>query len=343
MPARGITITLLLLTALLPARAQSEEQTILKLEEELHAAMLSNGVATFERLVDKDFLDVNQFGQQFDRAGWITLFKTFKPGTLERSAVKVQGAGDAAHVKGKLREISTSNSGRPQFLLFLHVWIKRADGWKLLIKQQQFDHAEGTITPTGWNGTSNAYFLIGTDTAVKYSGKASAFVKSKHNETSAVSTGLSQQIKADNYRGKRLRLDGWVKGEVNSGYAHCWMRVDDAEGEVLSFDNTLDEGNVLKPDWARFSIVLDVPEKAAVIYLGFQMVGRGQVWLDDWQLEVVGKDIASTNQVPSEARQKQMQTMRTMNRAQWEQQVQAMKTRLPTLPTAPVNLDFESQ
>ncbi len=322
--------------------AQTDEQMLLQLEEEFRVARLNNGTTALNRLSDKDLQDLNQFGQSNDLASFITLFSTFKPTRIQNSDLKVKLAGNTAIVTGKQLETSTSNLGKDQFLQFTHVWIKRENEWKLLFIQQQFDPKEGTVTPKGWNGNSNVNFLIGTDEAIKYSGNASAFIKSKHNQDSLLNTGLGQQIRADNYRGKRIRLNGWVKGNVNFGYAHCWMRIDAEDGEVLSFDNTLDEGNVLRPDWARFSIVLDVPEKSAVIYLGFQLVGRGQAWLDDWQLEVVGKEIAATNQVPTEARQKQIETQRNMNKAQWEQSVQALKKRLPTLPTAPVNLDFET-
>lgn len=341
---RLFTVLLLICAACLSGVAQSaDEQTILKLEEELHTAMLSTGLATFERLVDRDFLDVNQFGQRFDRADWITLFKTFKPGTMERSAVKVQIAGDTAHVNGKLREISTSNFGRPQYLFFLHVWVKRAEGWKLLIKQQQFDPTEGTVTPTGWMGQSNANFLVGADTETKHGGTASAFIKSKYAEgNSVLSSGLGQAIKADAYRGKRVRLSGWVKGAVAYGQAFPWMRVnaEHESGEILGFDNRLGDGFFVRPDWTSFSIVLDVPQQSATINFGFQLNGRGHVWLDDWTLEVVDASVPSTHQATSEAARKRLETMRATTQGQ--QQIEAMKKRLPTLPSAPVNLDFET-
>ncbi len=337
------TLATLILWASLSAitLAQTDEKTILQLEEQFRVCSVNGDVTTMARLLDEGFYGVNQFGQTRNKAGRLELYKTWKPIQQNTENLQVRFAGDNAMVTGTMREKTDGTGGKDQFLLFTHIWAKRQNDWKIIFIQQHMDLKEGTVTPKGWNGSSNANFLIGTDTTVKYGGNASAFVKSKHLENTMLGTGLGQQLKANDYRGKRIRLNGWVKGEMNLGYAHCWMRVDDEEGESLSFDNTLDEGNVLRPDWARFSIVLDVPEKSAVIYLGFQFVGRGQAWLDDWQLEVVGKEVPSTHQVSSEARQKQMQVGRSMNRAQWDQQIQAMKQRLPTLPTAPVNLDFE--
>jgi ketosteroid isomerase-like protein len=339
---RTIITLILLINISAISFAQNDEKTILQLEEQFRVCSLNGDVTTMARMLDDSFYGVNQFGQTRDKASRIELYKTWKPMQQNTENLQVRFAGDNAMVTGMMRERTDGTGGREQHLLFTHVWAKRQNDWRIIFIQQHMDLKEGTVTPKGWNGMSNANFLIGTDTAVKYGGNASAFIKSKHTENSMIGTGLGQQIKADEYRGKRIRLNGWVKGEMNLGHAFCWMRVDDAEGEVLSFDNTLDEGNVLRPDWARFSIVLNVPEKSAVIYLGFQFAGRGQAWLDDWQLEVVGQDVASTHQALTEARQKQIQVGRSMNRAQWEQQIQAMKKRLPTLPSAPVNLDFEA-
>ncbi len=325
------------------AFAQStDEQTILKLDEEFRAALLKSDMATLERLTDSNLQDYNQFGQNFDRADFLTVFKTFKP-RLTYSGIKVRLAGNTAAVTGFIRELSTSNFGKDQFLQFIHVWANRADGWKLFIKQQQFDVKEGTVTPAGWNGQSNDNFLVGLDTEIKHGGTASAFIKSKYAEGGrALSAGLAQTIKADAYRGKRLRLSGYVKGSVAYGVAFPWLRVnaEHDQGEILSFDNRLSDGFYVRPDWYQFAIVLDVPEQAAVINLGFAFNGRGHVWLDDWTLETVEKSVPATNQASSEAAR---QRLELMNKTTQGQQIrEANKKRLPTLPTAPANLDFET-
>ena len=324
------------------ALAQTTEADILKLEDRLLAAMLNNGVAELELLADQELQNLNQFGERNDRARFLTLHKTFKPTELTHSAVKVRIAGDAAIVNGDKREVSTSNFGRPQYLHFMDIWVKRADGWKLLTRQQQFDVRDGTRTPAGWRGQSSVYHLIGTDTEVKHGGNASLFIKSKHTEDRNIATGIYQTIKADAYRGKRIKLTGYVKGSVAFGLAYPWMRVNaehDA-GEILSFDNRLGEGFFVRPDWNQFSIVLDVPEASGTVILGFQLNGRGHVWLDDWQIEIVGKDIHSTNQPGSERALKQMETMRTT--AQGKQEIENAKLRLATMPTTFTNLDFET-
>ncbi len=338
------TLVLFTFTLCAPAFAQNaDEQTLLKLDQEFITAMLKNDGAALERLTDSGYQGFNQFGQSNDRAAFLTLYKTMQTSALSTSNVKVKLAGETALVSGKQRETSTSNFGREQFLTFLHVWVRRTDGWKVLVKQQQFDPAEGTVTPTGWNGQSNANFLVGTDNEVKHGGTASAFIKSKYAEGStALASGLTQVIKADAYRGKRLRLSGYVKGAVAFGLAFPWMRVNAEHefGEPLSFDNRLSDGFFVRPDWSSFAIVLDVPTQAAAISFGFQLNGRGHVWLDDWTLEVVDAGVPSTHLAASEAVRKRLDTL--SQTPQGQQQLEASRQRLPTLAAAPVNLDFES-
>jgi hypothetical protein len=41
-------------------------------------------------------------------------------------------------------------------------------------------------------------------------------------------------------------------------------------------------------DWTEHTVVLDVPDNATYIALGFLLSGDGTVWGDDLKLEVVG-------------------------------------------------------
>ena len=47
---------------------------------------------------------------------------------------------------------------------------------------------------------------------------------------------LMQSVKADSYRGKRIKLTAYVKSESVDDWAGLWMRVD-AGREFVSFDN----------------------------------------------------------------------------------------------------------
>ena len=322
--------------------AQSaDEQALLKLEEDFRAAKINNDVATLQRVLADNFYEVNWRGEGSNRATIIQIFANSKGRAIELSDLKVQVAGDAATVRGYQHE---TRPGMNAYIQFMHFCVRQQGAWRLLAIQQMMDYREGHELPKGWDGgsQSNHQYLIGRDTSVKRSGNASVIIKAKLNDTSVKNgTGIAQGIRADEYRGKRIRLSGYAKGENHNAIAFSWLWVTTAESELLAFDDTRDRDAAnehFTSEWTKFELVMDIPEKAASIVFGFDLSGNGTVWLDDWQIEVVGKDVPSTNQAPSELRQKALDAQRSQS----ESAIAQMKARIAKSPTAPVNLDFET-
>jgi hypothetical protein len=158
-------------------------------------------------------------------------------------------------------------------------------------------------TPRGWfpAGSHPKQYEMSVDHTVVHSGKASAYLKSIVPKTGGFGT-LMQTFKADAFRGKRVRMSGYVRSEEVSDWAGLWMRVDGPQipnsqmREALAFDNMQDRPIKATSDWTRYEIVLDVPEQAQEIAFGLLLTGQGQVWMDDLKFEVVGKDVATTGQ-----------------------------------------------
>jgi hypothetical protein len=48
-------------------------------------------------------------------------------------------------------------------------------------------------------------------------------------------------------------------------------------------------------EWQRYEVVLDVPEGATGIFFGILLDGRGEVWLNSVNFEVVGTDVPVTS------------------------------------------------
>jgi erythromycin esterase len=154
--------------------------------------------------------------------------------------------------------------------------------------------------PKGWFGGSangDAY-EAGIDRKVVHGGKASGYVRMKGAADGDFGT-LGQAVQAKAYRGKRLRLSAFVKTDGAAEGAALWMRVD-GKGATLAFDNMDDRRVKGTKDWAKYEVVLDVPEKATAITFGLLLKGNGQVWLDDVALEAVGKDVKTTNLLEKE-------------------------------------------
>lgn len=155
--------------------------------------------------------------------------------------------------------------------------------------------AIGEQLPKGWfkAGSNPKDYSMAIDRETKHSGKSSASLKSITNEPGGFGT-LMQTFKADVFRGKRVRLTGYVRSKDVADWAGLWMRMDGPRGEVLSFDNMQKRAIKATTDWTRYEIVLDVPDPSQEVAFGLLLSGKGQVWMDDLNFEVVSKDVPTT-------------------------------------------------
>jgi hypothetical protein len=103
-----------------------------------------------------------------------------------------------------------------------------------------------------------------------------------------------QMFDAGQYRGKRLRVTGFVKTLDVVDWAGLWMRVDGAAGQVLAFDNMVNRPIHGTTEWAQYSIVLDVPATAHAVGFGVLLNGAGSVLVDDFAFDTVGSEVATT-------------------------------------------------
>ena len=177
----------------------------------------------------------------------------------------------------------------------------------------------------GWRSRSaTGDYDCRRDTTISHRGSASATIKS-NAANPATFRPLAQRVRADQYRGKRIRMTGYLKTSNVQDGAVLWMRVDGAD-QALTFDNMMDgpKKRAVKgtTDWQAYSIVLDVPEASQAIYFGALLGGPGQLWLDDVALETVDqKQVASTDIEPNLERKVSQEHKK--------------------LKSQPVNLDYE--
>jgi len=143
--------------------------------------------------------------------------------------------------------------------------------------------------PPGWivAGKSPELYKAGVDQTQTITGKGSKYMHSISKENSSWGT-LMQMFSAEQYRGKRVRLQARVKTKDVSQWAGLWMRVD-GPGGITAFYNSQDKPIKGSTDWQLRSVVLDVAPDAKAIALGVIDAGSGEVWMDDVKLEVVDK------------------------------------------------------
>lgn len=150
--------------------------------------------------------------------------------------------------------------------------------------------------PNGWlqSGSAPKDYEMGSDPSAAHTGKVGGFLRSKTDSASGFGT-LMQEFKGERFRGKRVRMSGWVKSEGVKGWAGLWMRVDGPDSHSLALDNMQGRPIQGTSAWTRYEIVLDVAPYAQDIAFGILLNGPGQVWLDDVGFEVVDNSVAVTS------------------------------------------------
>jgi len=169
-----------------------------------------------------------------------------------------------------------------------------------------FEVSPGPGLPRGWDqsGASppsggEGYEIV-TDREAPHGGQASERIRLA-DEPHTFGT-LTQAIAADVWRGKRVRLSGWLRTQgVDSGFAGLWLRIDPSAtaSGALGFDNMSDRGVKGTTGWKRYQVVLDVPKEAGKIAFGALLVGGGTAWVDDLELAAAGKDVPITRRPKS--------------------------------------------
>ena len=108
---------------------------------------------------------------------------------------------------------------------------------------------------------------------------------------------LMKTVQSDSFKGKTVKMSGFVKTEKVKSWAGLWMRVDFYKAQVLAFDNMQNRGIKGTNDWMKYEIVLFVPEEATSISYGTLLDGTGQVWFRDINLDIVDNSLEETGSI----------------------------------------------
>jgi hypothetical protein len=185
--------------------------------------------------------------------------------------------------------------------------------------------------PPSWNfvgqnpALASTKFTIGLATSHAHGGSG-ALVIYGADPANLNFSGVGQGVRADNYRGKRIRFSAWVRHEGVAGRdVGLWMRVDGL-GATMAFDNFSTRSLAGSSGWHEIEVILDIAEDAIGIAFGVLMQGGGTLVVDDMKWEVIPPDGPSTNQYI------------TPLATAFDAQSAYINARL-----APVNMDFEAK
>lgn len=146
--------------------------------------------------------------------------------------------------------------------------------------------------PPGWwfmQHAGETSFEFAIDDQVAKEGKRSLRIKRIGKQPWGM---VSQTVRADRFRGKRVRLTAFLRLENVEPYGSGALREWSGAVLVLRSQGALDDMRDrplrgTKP-WTRVSAEIDVPPMASVIEFGAMLSGTGTLWVDTFKLEAVG-------------------------------------------------------
>ena len=149
---------------------------------------------------------------------------------------------------------------------------------------------------TGWHmaGSHPAQYRHALANETTYEEKPVVELRSV-SQTDGFGT-LMQTFSAEHFVEQRVRFSGALKSELSvEDRVGLWMRIDGPGGRMLAFDNMAGRPIGGTTDWEHYDVVLDVPEEARAIALGVLLVGGGKAWMSDFNVEIVGPEVETTD------------------------------------------------
>lgn len=97
------------------------------------------------------------------------------------------------------------------------------------------------------------------------------------------------------FRGEKITLVGYMKTKnVTDGFAGLVLRLD-SNGEPIEFDNMQDSNIQGTTDWTKYTITLDYHKEVETIFVMGLLVGKGEVWFDNFHVSIDGKNLQTLN------------------------------------------------
>jgi len=134
-------------------------------------------------------------------------------------------------------------------------------------------------------------YNLSIDSITKHSGKYSVLIQPLDTRKPNSFGGIGNIIPAV-YEGKEIELRAHMKlNNVKDGPIALVLRTDGKSG-TLYFDNMQQKNIQGTSDWTMYSVKLPLTEDARNIFFGAAHSGIGQIWVDDFELIIDGKDIS---------------------------------------------------
>ena len=154
---------------------------------------------------------------------------------------------------------------------------------------------EQGLTRWGSTSTMSRAYELGIDEDTKYEGNASGVLSSTYDTAQGnVFYYLVQNIRTDNYKGKKVRFSAQIKTENVEDKATFWVGVRDLADAPMSPNTSGSVERKGTTDWQKYEAEIDVPDDSLYFLMFIGLQGKGKMWIDDVRLEVVGDYVPAT-------------------------------------------------
>jgi C-terminal processing protease CtpA/Prc len=139
--------------------------------------------------------------------------------------------------------------------------------------------------PDEWNDYGNNGKVY-TDSVSPFKGKYAAVIENSKSSSNLVKALILTL--PENYKGKIIRLSGYIKTEnVTGGYAGLFIRID-----PIALENMNDRGITGTTGWKKYEITLPLnPRKTDKIIFGCLLSGKGKMWIDNLSVTIDDKNL----------------------------------------------------
>lgn len=147
----------------------------------------------------------------------------------------------------------------------------------------------GKSLPDQWTQSVNNH-IVTIDSLTKHRGNKSILIKSSLDNPNGSFGSMVQKIPA-NFECKEIELRAYIKtANVTKGSAKLVLCIDRSSGNSLQakMKGTPVGGTT---EWTLYSVKLPYPENAETISMGAVLNGKGQIWIDDFEIVIDGRNI----------------------------------------------------
>jgi RNA polymerase sigma factor (sigma-70 family) len=95
--------------------------------------------------------------------------------------------------------------------------------------------------------------------------------------------------------GKHIRITAWLKTKDVRGWASAFVIILGMDGRHLQYDDMSNRPIRGTTDWQQVEFVTDLPNEACIIYFGPDLYGPGELWADDFQIDLAPSGTPATD------------------------------------------------